>query len=496
METKHLNTLIDRIAGNLKHKAGQLEELVKKYIQKAVQKKERVRNAGAQIQQDNQISVIPPEGIVIDKPGNYQFTKNITWLPGQQATAIAIDIVADDVTLDLQGYSLVAVPVINTNNVIGINITGNDVTIKNGVLVDMLLHGISASLCNNLTISGVAVQGSEYSYLGNDPFVTASGIYVELSENITLQNCQVSGANVTAPAYAGIQLSLSTHARVTDCQTSHLINNDGTVTGFSYVGAKHITTANCHATKLRSYYLGQTTTFGHTVLGFLPTACKNLTYENCTAISLRGCCDDCHGMSIFDSDDITVTGFSAIGIVDGDCPTNTGAKATGLEVYGNNISIQYCQVQNIFAIVPQDKQSCGFSAAGNNITFEACVAYNVFVFDENRNLTKNAAKYGYGIGFGWAPDPRQPFVDMNAVDTVYTNCGAIFCQVGFDTWNHIGGQWNNCSVEDCLTAVLQEDGGQRIFTMDKCSELPPNMTSPMTIINYAANNTFNPPISS
>lgn len=494
METTSLNALIKRIAKGLGRQLKNIEEIVRDFEQKIEQRRKRIGNPDARILVGSSISDIPPLGILIDKPGTYRFLNDIMWLPGQQTTATAIDIIADDVTLDLQGYRLIALPVIYTNSVIGINITGNNVKITNGGLVDIPLHAISASLCNNLTITDINVVGAEYTYLGDDPLITASGIFIELSEQITLQNCTVSGANVTAPAYAGIQLSASKKATVTDCHTSHLINNDGTVTGFSYVGSDHVTTVNCHATKLRSYFLGKTTTFGHTVLGFLPTYCKEMTYENCTATSLRGCCDDCHGMSIFDSDNVTVVGFRAVGIVDGDCPTNTGAKATGLEVYGNNILIKNCSVQSIFAIVPQDKQSCGFSAAGNNITFEMCVAYNVFVFDENRNITKNYSKYGYGIGFGWAPDPRKPFVDMNAQNTVYSNCGAIFCQAGFDTWNHINGQWNNCSVEDCLINVLQEVGGQRIFTMDKCSELPPNMTSPMTIINYAANNTFNPVI--
>lgn len=473
-----------------------LNEMVKKYEAKAKRITSRLSNPSAKVQLDNAISSIPPEGIVINQPGTYYFTNNINWSPGTALTGIAINISCDNVVLDLKTFQLTAVNAIPDANLVGINIVGCENTIvQNGELINMPFHGISAELNLNLYILNIIVQGSAYSYFGTEATTTPSGIYVEASENVEVVGCTVTGINVTAPAYAGIQLfAIPTNALVSNCSASKLVNNDGTVTGFSYELCSQVTTTYCQSSEFRSHYQGKTTTFGHTVLGFLPTGCANLRYENCTASNLRGCCDDCHGMSIFESNDITVVNFRASGIVDGDAPTNTGAKATGLEVYGNDIHIKFCVVENIFAIVPQDKQSCGFSAAGKNITFESCVANNVIVCDEHRNPTNDYAKYGYGIGFGWAPDPREEFVNMYAENTIYSNCSALYCQVGFDTWNHINGIWRNWKAENCNINVLQELGNTRIFAMDKCSELPNGATSPMTIYNHSSNNNFTPPV--
>lgn len=497
-------TIVKKIFNGIHREEVILEKMIKKFDAKAKKIIYYLFGEGEEIQLTNDINTIPSNGIKINTPGTYYLTQDIIWLPGTNEKSIAINITCSDVVLDLNGHKITAVSLDHTAEIVGINAGSlegcNNITIQNGKLVNMSLHGISVGLTSNLNIVNVTVKGSEYTYFGTDPLVTASGIYVEFSNYVNITRCTVTGVKVTSPAYAGIQLFASTNATISNNYLNNLVNLDGTVTGFSYVeGCKKVTTFNCHSSEFRSHYqanpLGKTTTFGHTVLGFLPTACSNLHYENCTATNLRGCCDDCHGMSIFDSNDVTVTAFRATGILDGDAPVNTGAKSTGLEVYGNNITVKFSVVENIFAIVPQDKQSCGFSAAGNNITFESCVANNVLVFDENRNITNNYDKYGYGIGFGWAPDPRKPFVDMYAKDTIYVNCGAISCQVGFDTWNHIDGKWENWTVENCDINVLQQPGAKRIFSMNNCSELPPDMTSPMVISNNASNNDFIPALS-
>lgn len=452
------------------------------------------------------ISSIPPQGIIINQPGKYTFSQDLHWNPGNTGNLVAISVNCSDVTIQMNGYSLYAHPPGNMAGIVGIQI-GHDfevlenVNIQNGHIHNCSYHGISASLCHKLSIAEVHVTGSEFCYFGSDDLLTASGIFVDASSDISLSYCSVSGVNVTVPAFAGIQLFACIEGIVHHCHCSHLCNLDGTVTGFSYVAeCQNILTLECHSEHFRSHYqanpMGKTKTVGHTVLGFLPTLCSNLEYKECTASHMRGCCDDCHGMSIFDSSNIEVSGFRAKGIVDGDCSRNTGAKATGLEVYGNNINIKNSVVESIFAIVPQDKQACGFSAAGENISFTNCVAYNVWVFDEFRMITTdNPSKYGWGIGFGWAPDPRPEFVDMYAKNSIYQNCEAVFCQVGFDSWNHQLGKWLDCGAKDCLEKLLNENSGAtRIYSMDQCSELPPGMISPMTITNQATLNEFKPPI--
>lgn len=502
MENTIFENTLKKVFNGIHKEEVYIEKVIKKFEGKAKKIIDSFIGITQQVQAEPAISAIPAEGIVIEQPGTYYLTKDIIWIPGTQENYMAINITCSNVVLDLNGYKITAVCLDHTANIVGINAGSADgcqnITIQNGELINMSKHGIKATSISNLNITNVTVKGSEYTYFGSDNTVTASGIYVGLSNYVNITQCTVTGIKVTSPAYAGIQLGTTTNATVSNCYASNLVNLDGTVTGFSYVLlCENVLTLNCHSSEFRSYYqanpLGTTTTLGHTVLGFLPTFCSNLHYENCTSTNLRGCCDDCHGMSIFLSDDVTVQGFRATGIVDGDAPVNTGAKATGLEVYGNNILIKFCVVENIFAIVPQDKQSCGFSAAGNNITFESCVANNVLVFDENRNITNDYNKYGYGIGFGWAPDPRPSFIDMYAKDTIYLNCGAMYCQVGFDTWNHINGTWENWKTENCNIDVLQQPNTTRIFSMNNCSELPSGMTSPIIINNNCSNNNFIPP---
>jgi hypothetical protein len=65
--------------------------------------------------------------IVISQPGYYVFTGNITG----QATFDGIQVTADDVTIDLQGYSLLGVAEVQD----GINVAGSDrVTVINGTI--------------------------------------------------------------------------------------------------------------------------------------------------------------------------------------------------------------------------------------------------------------------------------------------------------------------------------------------------------------------------
>ncbi|MFZ0749363.1 MAG: hypothetical protein WAM70_08400, partial [Pyrinomonadaceae bacterium] len=216
-----------------------------------------------------------------------------------------------------------------------------------------------------------------------------------------------------------------------------------------------------------------------------PILCIELLYENCSATNMTGCCDDCHGMSVFLDALVTVDNFTANNVVDGVAESHSGAKATGLEVYGAFVSIKNCSVTDIVAINPQDKQSAGFSAWGMEITFTGCIATNVSVTDENGNT--NPA-LGYGNGFGWAPDPRHPFVDVGAYWVQYSSCTASNCQVGFDTWNHVDSTWTNVSYTNCGIDILVEPGGSRTLTGDPCSECNPPITAVIT--NIASGNTY------
>jgi hypothetical protein len=266
------------------------------------------------------------------------------------------------------------------------------------------------------------------------------------------------------------------------------LNHDGSVQGYSYLESSNIVTENCTSKTFRSYFKGLTQTTGHTVIGFVPIMCTELVFNDCSADGMTGCCDDSHGLSVFLDSFVTVNRFRATNILDGDCCAMTGAKATGLEVYGDHITIENCISENIGAIVPQDLQCAGFSAWGNYITFNNCAAYNVQVFDANR---KPSTQYGYGTGYGWAPDPRPEFCKQAANVVQYNNCTAHNCQLGFDTWYHTNSLWDNVMSYDCPIFILAEpQGTPRTLSIDKCSESPSGLPEKVTIENIAANNTY------
>ena len=239
----------------------------------------------------------------------------------------------------------------------------------------------------------------------------------------------------------------TTPATVNGCSTIGLMNNDGAVTGFSYINCINVTTASCTAKSLQSHFNGNVLTTGHTVLGFCPIFCWDLSYVDCSASGLTGCCDDCHGMSVFLDGQVTVSGFRADHVVDGVSPSNSGAKATGLEVYGVSVAVMNSAVSYIKAINPQDKQATGFSAWGLYIQFQSCKAANV--------TTQDTFGVGArGCGFRLGTRSAVGFLYIGATDVTYTDCTADHCEVGFDTWYHVDSKWIRPIYTNCATSIL------------------------------------------
>jgi hypothetical protein len=450
------------------------------------------------LQTSPNISSIPPQGIIITQPGQYQLTADVSWSPAPSTIpCAAIIILASNVVLNLNGHTLTvnapASPSGQQYNGISIGISDlnlticNAVTLQNGTINGATYYGVSAAQTTNLQLSSLTVGSMSYTETTKAD-LTACGIFIDSADAFNIQNCIVQKMEVTAPSCAGIQIISSTNGNVSGCTMQHFRNQDGGVQGFSYLESSNITTNGCSAQDFRSHYKGLTQTTGHTVIGYVPIFCTGLEYNNCSAIDMIGCCDDCHGMSVFLDSFVEVNNFTATNVTDGDCSANTGAKATGLEVYGDFITINNCTSTNITAIVPQDLQSAGFSAWGNNITFNNCVATGVKVVDAKRN--PNTA-LGYGTGFGWAPDPRPEFKAQAANMVQYNNCNASDCQLGFDTWYHTNSQWNNVMAQGCPIFILaQPDATTRTLSMDKCSESPNGQPQKITISNLAYNNTY------
>lgn len=482
-------SIIDRIFSHEVFKGLDRAALVARYDQTPAlsRMKAPIRGQSRQSQPaDGVITSIPPQGIVISQPGTYTFGQDVTWTP-PAAACTAITITCGNVTLDLAGYSLSAVVQDNSQQIVGILVqNAATVTIRNGTLANMCFYGICAETVDSLSIQNINVNGMSFANLSIRNACPA-GIHVDGGSNVTLSGCVVQGMDVTSDSSAGIQILKMQAGQVAGCQVIGLTNRDGSAQGYSYILSEGIITSKCSADTLTTQFGGNIETLGHTSIGFVPIFCAGLRFNSCSASNITGCCDDAHGMSVFLDLMVGVDGFTASNVVDGPAPYNTGAKATGLEVYGVLIQITNCSVSNIRAIVPQDRQSAGFSAWGATIEFLSCSATDVVVTDANG---KPDTSFGYGVGYGWAPDPRSYFCSVGAYDVEYDQCTATTCQVGFDSWFHVNSTWEAVSYPGCDIGILQEPGGSRTISANACSECNPPIT--VTLQNIASGNTFPP----
>ena len=427
------------------------------------------------------ITAIPPEGKTIIMAGPYVVLNDLYWNPVTDATAISI--LVNGVTIDFQGYSLICQNQIYKTTGIE-SFGGNNITVINGIIKQVSYVGIYFSLCADIQIQDFTVQGLSWEDLSIRD-VTPSGIFLQGCYNSTIINCHVKDVKVKTDSSAGFLLTECDLATINNCRVSNFINLDGAVQGFAYILSINIETTNSHSFKLRSFFKNNILTTGHTVLGFVCIASTFLTYFKCSSRSIIGSCDDVHGISLFLISNVKVNEFFVKNVVDGVTSTKTGAKATGIEVYGSDVTVSNCKVVDILAIRPQDKQCTGFSAArGSNIKFRNCIAKNVNVL--NAQIQKDI-RFGRGTGFGWAPDPRAAFA-MPAYNVTYKNCTAINCQVGFDSWYHINSLWKNVTTRNCIICILKNVRKKRTLYCNQCSECNPPKTT--TLKNVAKGNRF------
>lgn len=434
------------------------------------------------------IREIPPQGIIIDAPGSYLFANDIVWRP--TTTGQAVLIVADGVTLDLQHYTLQnESPLLKT---VGIYAKGaSDLVIKNGTIAGMGVGGVWCKNGTGVIVKEIIVDGLAYSDIVN--YTVPAGILAASCNRVLVKKCKVKNADVTTGSLAGIQMSETVSSQVLECEVSSFINRDGACTGIGHFLSDDSFIKSCKIRNLTSTFQGNLNTEGHTAIGMVPTLSANVVIEKCSIANIFGCCDDAHGISAFECLGIVIQKCSVCNVVDGNGPEQTGAKATGIEVYSSGAKVSDCWVKNIVAINPQDKQSTGFSmASGLGIEFVNCKAENVSVVDANGNTDSSL---GFGTGFGWAPDPRPEFA-LPVVGSLHKNCTAKNCQVGFDTWFSIDGVWDNIKAEECDIGVFNQQSASRTISCNPCSECgchfegcyPTPRT--VTLDNVAANNVF------
>jgi hypothetical protein len=444
-------------------------------------------NASSKCTPPTVITEIPPSGIVINLPGTYVFGNNITWSPSGNGQAIFIQ--SKDVILDLQSHTLASETTsFNTTGIVAL--LSENLTIKNGTIANMAFRGIDCEACSKIVIEHITIDGLN---IENTAIYTVPvGILVSASNVAYVYKCAVKNIDVKTGSCAAIQMTGTTYSRILNCNISNLLNRDGACTGIGHLLCNFAEVRSCALNGLESQFINNLNTQGHTAIGLIPFISTNLSIQDCTISNITGCCDDAHGISVFECTNAIVKNCKVSNVLDGAGPAQTGAKATGIEVYGSDIQVIKCSVKNILAINPQDKQATGFSCAqGSRIKFIKCHAKHVKVYDQNGN---QAPSLGYGTGFGWAPDPR---IIEPAIDVLYKHCSAKYCQLGFDSWFHIDSVWDGiyskCNDIDILN---QDDSAQRTLSCDACSEcgclLPGCYPTPFTITidNIAKNNIF------
>lgn len=433
------------------------------------------------------ITEIPANGIVINAPGTYVLENDITWTPNGNGQAIFIQ--APNVILDFQHHTLSsATTSFYTTGVVAV--FSENLTIRNGTIANMAYRGIDCEGCANVMIRHITVDGLNIE--NTAVYTVPVGILVSASEAATIYKCKVKNIDVMTGSCAAIQITGTTNSLIYKCDVYNLLNRDGACTGIGHLLSSFAEVQSCKLDKIESQFIDNLNTQGHTAIGLIPFITTNLTIHDCKVSNVTGCCDDAHGISVFECTNTVVKECKVENVLDGNGPAQTGAKATGIEVYGSDVEIIKCSVKNIMAINPQDKQATGFSCAqGSRIKFIKCHAKDVSVVDQNGS--QNPA-LGYGTGFGWAPDPR---IVEPAVNVLYEDCSAKRCQVGFDSWFHIDSVWKRISSKcNDIDILIQDDSAQRTLSCDACSECGctftgcyPNPFS-ITINNVAQNNTF------
>lgn len=158
------------------------------------------------------INNIPPNGMLITAPGTYVFGNDITWSPTSAAVAITIE--ANNVILDMRGFTLQSIPTLFKT--IGILATAStDLQIINGTIKNLGLFGIECSKCINVTINKVVIDGLNVNDTVN--FTQPAGILASECVNVSIKKSTVKNINVQVASVSGIQFNSTIGANVTYC---------------------------------------------------------------------------------------------------------------------------------------------------------------------------------------------------------------------------------------------------------------------------------------
>lgn len=165
--------------------------------------------------------------VVISSSGSYYLAENILALPSQDA----IQITTGNVTLDLNGFSIIGNTDTGSNNGIAVTANRHGITIKNGTISPFLFgDGISAFASDNLVVQNVRVIGNVRGIIaGQSAHIVDCIVSNNLNDGITVgDHCIVARCQAIGNGGAGIRTV--TGAIVTAC-TAMDNGGDGIRTG-------------------------------------------------------------------------------------------------------------------------------------------------------------------------------------------------------------------------------------------------------------------------
>lgn len=413
------------------------------------------------------IAVIPPSGVQINSPGTYFLSNNINFNAAITPTGVticAIVINSSNVVLNLQGYQITQTNASNLDSV-GIYITSNlsNVQVINGSMSGFGSYTITSFNSSNITIIKMKVSNQRCA----DVSFASAGIFIVGGTNVIISNSSVSNANVQSLSYAGIQLRFCMNSKIISSLVKNCVNNAGGCSGISALASKNIVFSDNEVSGINSGTILPKMSPGHTTLGIFLFLSSYVSVSNCNINNVHGSCDDSHAVSVFVcSSDIIVKNCDIYNITSG-FATGTGAKATGVEIIMSyNTKIQDCVVKKVKVLKPQDLQCAGFSSScALNTEFHNCLAEDIVTTGIN---TK-------GVGFGWAPDPRQTFIQPT-FNAKFVKCYAKNVDIGFDMFYSIAGNIINCKTNNAKVDVL-DITESRTLTCNECSECNPSTSS-------------------
>ena len=179
--------------------------------------------------------------VTISQPGSYYLTTNLTIPPG-----VAVTITTNDVTLDLNGYTIASSSLSAFGSAILLNTNARNIIIRNGIIQSGVTnkagtysgpgfsYGIYGTNLTNIAVSGISVSG-----------VSVDGIFLGVNNSTVVADCVV----MTAGAY-GIEASTVKNSIASDCGSTAIYSDlatdsRGISTGTGY-GLAAATALNCY----------------------------------------------------------------------------------------------------------------------------------------------------------------------------------------------------------------------------------------------------------